>query len=79
VCLAQLKKSELSEGDHILCLEALARLAWSDDDAREAVANGGGIRSIVDAMLQHPGSDGERACWGWWWRGGGASRTPPGQ
>lgn len=39
-------------------LEALARLAWSDDDVREAIANGTGIKCIVDVMKLHSDNDG---------------------
>jgi hypothetical protein len=40
-----------------VCLEALARLAWSDDGVRELIAHSGGVRSLVDVMALHAGSD----------------------
>ncbi len=41
-----------------VCLESLARLAWSDDDVREGIASGGGIRAVVDVMALHADNDG---------------------
>jgi hypothetical protein len=38
VALARLKDSELDHDDHLVCLEALARLAWSDDIVRQVGA-----------------------------------------
>lgn len=35
VALSRLKDTELSHDDHLVCLEALARLAWSDDGVRQ--------------------------------------------
>jgi streptomycin 6-kinase len=35
VALAQLKDTSLDHDDHLVCLEALARLAWSDDSVRQ--------------------------------------------
>ncbi len=35
VALSRLKDSELDHDDHLVCLEALARLAWSDDSVRQ--------------------------------------------
>lgn len=35
VALARLKDSSLDHDDHLVCLEALARLAWSDDSVRQ--------------------------------------------
>jgi hypothetical protein len=40
-----------------VALEAIARLAWSDDEVRESVASEGGIRATVDVMALHSGSD----------------------
>eukprot|EP00879_Flechtneria_rotunda_P004794 GHRR01005066.1.p1 GENE.GHRR01005066.1~~GHRR01005066.1.p1 ORF type:complete len:626 (+),score=240.90 GHRR01005066.1:617-2494(+) len=57
VALSQLKISSLPVEDHLVCLEALARLAWSDDAIREQVAASGGVRSLVDVMALHSGSD----------------------
>eukprot|EP00775_Hariotina_reticulata_P013734 gene13734-13855_t len=57
VALAQLKVAQLGVEGHLVCLEALARLAWSDDSVRELVANGGGIKSLVEVMALHAGSD----------------------
>lgn len=38
VALSRLKDSELDHDDHLVCLEALARLAWSDDSVRQVRA-----------------------------------------
>lgn len=38
VALARLKDSSLDHDDHLVCLEALARLAWSDDSVRQVRA-----------------------------------------
>lgn len=52
-----MKVDSLSSEDHLVCLEALARLAWSDDGVRELIATSGGVRSLVDVMCLHSGSD----------------------
>jgi hypothetical protein len=39
-------------------LEAVARLAWSDDGARQEVADLGGIPLIIAAMRRNPGQEG---------------------
>ncbi|WIA29098.1 hypothetical protein OEZ86_011609 [Tetradesmus obliquus] len=57
VALSQLKVASLGPEGHLVCLEALARLAWSDDGVRELIAHSGGVRSLVDAMALHGGSD----------------------
>ncbi|KAF6266720.1 hypothetical protein COO60DRAFT_10327 [Scenedesmus sp. NREL 46B-D3] len=57
VALSQLKVASLGAEDHLACLEALARLAWSDDGVRELIAHSGGVRSLVDVMALHAGSD----------------------
>lgn len=57
VALNQLKDSTLDHDDHLVCLEALARLAWSDDSVRQLIANTGGVRSLVGVMQLHEGSD----------------------
>lgn len=38
VALARLKDASLDHDDHLVCLEALARLAWSDDSVRQVRA-----------------------------------------
>lgn len=53
--MAQLKVAQLGVEGHLVCLEALARLAWSDDSVRELVANSGGIKSLVEVMALHAG------------------------
>eukprot|EP00877_Chromochloris_zofingiensis_P000217 jgi/Chrzof1/10196/Cz04g32100.t1 len=58
VALLQLKDHTLNAESHTVSLEALARLAWSDDDVREAIANGTGIKCIVDVMKLHSDNDG---------------------
>lgn len=59
VALAQLKHPEESDPSvHQVSLEALARLAWSDDSVRETIAQQGGIRAIVEVMTQHAEHDG---------------------
>jgi hypothetical protein len=35
VALSRLKDAALDHDDHLVCLEALARLAWSDDSVRQ--------------------------------------------
>jgi hypothetical protein len=57
VALAQLKDTSLPHDDHLVCLEALARLAWSDDSVRQLVANAGGVRTLVGVMSLHADSD----------------------
>lgn len=57
VALSQLKVESCTSEEHLVCLEALARLAWSDDTIRELVANSGGVRSLVDVMTLHSSSD----------------------
>lgn len=57
VALAQLKAEGLGHEERLVSLEALARLAWSDDAVRELVAAGGGVRGVVDAMAAHSSSD----------------------
>lgn len=39
VALNQLKDSTLDHDDHLVCLEALARLAWSDDSVRQVTGS----------------------------------------
>lgn len=57
MALAQLKVESCTADDHLVCLEAVARLAWSDDSIRELIANSGGVRSLVDVMALHSSSD----------------------
>lgn len=57
VALSQLKVESLGPDEHLNCLEALARLAWSDDGVRELIAQTGGVRSLVDVMDLHASSD----------------------
>ncbi|GBF89177.1 hypothetical protein Rsub_01894 [Raphidocelis subcapitata] len=58
VALQQLRDTEAAADVHQSSLESLARLAWSDDEVREAVASGGGVRGIVDVLLAHSDDDG---------------------
>lgn len=47
VALAQLKDLTRDDSVHQMSLEALARLAWSDDDVRQAVADNNGVKYIT--------------------------------
>jgi hypothetical protein len=58
VALQQLKDLEASAEVHLVSLESLARLAWSDDAVREAVASSGGVKALVGVMKRHAEHDG---------------------
>jgi hypothetical protein len=47
VALAQLKDLGKDDSAHQVSLEALARLAWSDDDVRQYVADNQGVKYIT--------------------------------
>jgi hypothetical protein len=47
VALARLKDSSLDHDDHLVCLEALARLAWSDDSVRQVRGRVQGLCAVV--------------------------------
>ncbi|CAD7704362.1 unnamed protein product [Ostreobium quekettii] len=58
VTLRRLGSPSTSVDDQLVCLEVLARLAWSDDSVREEVANTGGIDLIIKIMRQKPNNEG---------------------
>ncbi|GMH36421.1 hypothetical protein BSKO_04289 [Bryopsis sp. KO-2023] len=58
VTLRRLGSADVSVDDQLVCLEVLARLAWSDDSVREEVANTGGIELIIKIMKQLPEHEG---------------------
>lgn len=47
VTLRRLGSQDVTIDDELVCLEVLARLAWSDDSVREEVASTGGIDLII--------------------------------
>ncbi|GMH44571.1 hypothetical protein BSKO_12523 [Bryopsis sp. KO-2023] len=58
VTLRRLGSADVSVDDQLVCLEVLARLAWSDDSVRDEVANTGGIELIIKIMKQLPQHEG---------------------
>lgn len=54
VALARLKDSELDHDDHLVCLEALARLAWSDDTVRQVGAVAAHTTTVCTYMHDGP-------------------------
>lgn len=52
VTLRRLGGEDVTVDDELVCLEVLARLAWSDDSVREEVANTGGIELIIKVPYQ---------------------------
>jgi hypothetical protein len=54
VALSRLKDAELDHDDHLVCLEALARLAWSDDSVRQVRhcrSNGNSLQHLATRGL----------------------------
>jgi hypothetical protein len=55
VALSRLKDAELDHDDHLVCLEALARLAWSDDSVRQVrrlCSSNNRLQQLATAGLQ---------------------------
>jgi hypothetical protein len=60
VTLAQLKDIEAGAERHGGALEALARLAWSDDGVRDSVAAAGGVKALVAVSTEGRKEEGDQ-------------------
>lgn len=58
LAVGRLAKDDVAPEEAMMALEAIARLAWSDDSVRQQIADMGAIPHIVRAMTRLVAADG---------------------